>query len=635
MLSPAPATGQVAVPQAGEKVNDIAHNDPNNSKEFEIWLEGFLAGYTGSNEALSLGIVLVKDGKVLFQKGYGYADYEGSKPVIPDQSIFRAASISKLFTATAVMQLREQGKIDLDADVNLYLKSFKVENNFPAPVTARHLLTHTSGIDERLIGNAVASPQEVIPLGEYFSGHRPRITRPPGKQVIYSNHGMALAGHLVEAVSGISFAEYVEKNIFEPLGMEHSSFRQPYPAHLAPNVVPSGGDEGALLLTPAGAMISTVADMARFMIAHLNGGMYEGTRILSEQSVQEMHRQQFSGHPKMPGVGLAFFENYTNGRHNLFHTGLSGHQSVFFLMPEEKLGLYVVHSAREGGAYQELRKRFIQAFIERYYPASPSSAESRPLPEEQRSSEAVTGWYRPNLFPRRRFEKVGDMGADTIITANDDGALLFRYPPLGLIKSMRMVEVEPLLFVSDEHSYVTFRRDDRGNITQMFVSGDISDPLSFDSLKWYESGMLHAGLGALGALIFLSFWIIFFSGRVLRVVPFIRRRLPQTSGEFRLAWYAAGLVSLLVILSPVFFVGWYVLSEPALLPYRLESAVYVSLSILLLAALLGLSLPVFSVIAWKKRHWTMSWRVYYSLVSLTALLMLPFLYYWSLLNFMS
>ena len=626
-----PATSQQnAYSQDQVKTSEMTAGsiDPN---ELETWIDSFLSGFSNRTEPLSLAIVIVKDNRILFQKGYGHADDLGRKPVIPDETIFRAASVSKLITATAVMQLVENGKINLDADVNSYFKRFQIANPYSSPVTVRHLLTHTSGIDEPLVGNAVANPNELIPLGDYFVKHQPRVTRPPGQQIIYSNFGMALAGYLVEVVSGVPFDEYVEQNIFKPLDMAHSSFRQPYPAQLAPHVVPSGADEGAILLSPAGSMISTVTDMSRFIVAHLNSGSYAGVQLLSKESVREMQRQQFSAHPKIPGVGLGFFEYYTNGKRGLFHTGRSGHQSELFLFPEEHLGFYIVLSAREGGEYEELRQRFTDVFIERYYPAAPTSTSANSAGGSH-SAAQVTGIYRPNLLPRERFENIGNLGADTLVTVNDDNRLTLHYPPYGLIKRLRLVEREPLLFESPEHLYVAFRQDQNGRVTHMFMSGSLSDPLTFDRLRWFQSGTLHALLAATGGLICFSFCLIVLGGNLLSRMPWVGKKLPASFGEFRLAWIWAGGVCLLVILSPICFVAWYFLSEPSLRPYDVESAIKFSLSLLQLAALLGLLVPFLAVVVWKRRYWTLTWRLGYSLVALVCLLMVPFLYYWSLLR---
>jgi hypothetical protein len=166
----------------------------------------------------------------------------------------------------------------------------------------------------------------------------------------------------------------------------------------------------------------------------------------------------------------------------------------------------------------------------------------------------------------------------------------------------------------------------------MFMSGALSDPLTFDKLRWFESGTFHFVLAATGGLICFLFSLIVLGGNLLRIVPRIGKKLPPWPGEFRLAWIWAGAVCLLVLLSPICFVGWYFLSAPSSLPYGLESAVKFSLRLLQLASLLGLIVPIFAVVVWKKRCWNLTWRIGYSLVALTCLLMVPFFYHWSLLT---
>jgi CubicO group peptidase (beta-lactamase class C family) len=599
-----------------------------NASEFESWVDSFLAEQTGGSQRPSLGLVVVKDGNIFFQKGYGQADDENDTTVSPDQTLFRAASVSKLVTATAVMQLVERGGLNLDADINTYLTRFQLESTYPSPITARHLLTHTSGVEDRLFGNTVSNADRLVSLGDYFAAHVPRRTRPPGEQIAYSNTGVALAGHLVEAVSGLPFEEYV----FQPLGMHRSSFRQPYPAHLAPDVVPSGADGGAMLLYPSGSMINTVADMGRFIAAHLNGGRLGDARILSEETVREMHRQQFTGHARMPGIAYGFFENHTNGKRVLFHTGLSGHQSLLCLLPEADVGFYLALSARQGGAHQDLRRKFMQAFLDRYYPAARAYSLPAPPSDFMQRATGFTGVYRPNLLPRTTIETLGNLAADTRVTANGDGTLTVSLPPFGA-KSFRIVEVEPLFFRSEDDFYFSFGEDARGDITRLNMSGSIVDPVSFNRLRWYESGMLHAVLAATGFFLFLSFCLI-------TPVGFIRRRFrkaqqsePATPREPRLAWRIAFLVSLLVVLSPVLALAWYHIGDPELRPYKIASTLYVSLGALQLAALLGLTLPVFAFKSWKRGYWSPVKRIYFSVVAFAGLLMIPFFYYWNLLGF--
>ena len=602
------------------------------ASEFESWVNSFLAEQIIDSQMPALGLVVVKDGQVLLQKGYGQSDEAGKNPVIPEETLFRAASVSKLVTATAVMQLVEQGKLNLDVDVNTYLTRFQLEQNYPSPITIRHLLTHTSGLEDRLFGNTVPSADQLVSLGDYFAAHIPRRIRPPGEQIAYSNTGMAVAGHLVEAVSGLSFYEYVERNIFQPLAMTRSSFRQPYPAHLAPLVVPSGADKPALVLYPAGSMISTVADMGRFITAHLEGGTFGDARILSEGTTRDMHQQHFRGHALMPGVAYGFFENYTNGRRVLFHTGLSGHQSLLGLLPEENIGFYIVLSTRQGGAYQDLRRKFLQAFLDRYFPAAQAFSLPAPPADFAQRAERFTGLYRPNLLPRTTIELLGNFAMDTRVTSNGDGTLTVSLPPFGA-KSFRIVEVEPMLFRSEEEFYFAFQENEHGNISRLHMSGSVVDPVSFERLKWYESGTLHAVLALTGFLVFLSFCIFTV---VSFVLSFFRKPKPvhpsMSRGPWR-AWRMASLMSALVIVSPLLALIWYFIGDPELRPFKINSALYVSLSTLQLAALLGLTLPIFAFASWKRGYWSLTRRIYFSLVAFAGALLTPFFYYWNLLGF--
>jgi CubicO group peptidase (beta-lactamase class C family) len=188
-------------------------------------------------------VSIVQDGKIELTRGYGYANIEEQIPVTPDETIFRIGSAGKLFTWTAVMQLVEQGKIDLDTDINTYLPDFKIPDTFPEPITMLNLLSHTAGFEERTTGTESRGPEEIISLHEYLSRYMPDRVRPAGELITYSNYGTALAGYIVEAVSGMPFEKYIERYLFSPLSMAHSTFRQPLPSdlknHLAPRI-PNG-----------------------------------------------------------------------------------------------------------------------------------------------------------------------------------------------------------------------------------------------------------------------------------------------------------------------------------------------------------------------------------------------------------
>lgn len=295
--------------------------------------------------------VLIKDGKTFFSQGYGYADLEKKIPVDPDRTLFRVGSISKLFTATAVMQLAEQGKLKLNDDINKYLQ-FQIENKYNQPITFANLLTHTDGFDSGWgIGAFARGQAEMTPLGDYIAKRLPPRILPPGEVFLYSDVGMTLAGYLVEKISGVPFAQYIKQNILQPLDMRHSSFLQPLPPQLAPDLAvgykyENGSYQRRLFAfnnsVPAAAFMATATDMAQFAIAHLQNGRYGKTRILNEATVQQMHRRQFTHDPRLAGSAYGFYEGFQNNQRSIQHGGrMNGYSSELFLLPEHNLGLFV------------------------------------------------------------------------------------------------------------------------------------------------------------------------------------------------------------------------------------------------------------------------------------------------------
>ena len=194
-------------------------------EDIEAFVDGYIAGHLKTHDVPGVTLSVVKHGKLWFAKGYGVADLEQRRPVRADTTIFRIASVSKLFTATAVMQLVEEGELDLHADVNTYLKAFSIPRAYDKPVTLAHLLTHTSGFEDRYIETAATTAEAMQPLGAVLARNLPARIRPPGQFAAYSNHGFALAGHIVEQAAGMPFDASIEERLFKPLEMNQSTFR--------------------------------------------------------------------------------------------------------------------------------------------------------------------------------------------------------------------------------------------------------------------------------------------------------------------------------------------------------------------------------------------------------------------------
>jgi len=201
--------------------------------DVEAFLDGMMPAQLERENIGGAVIAVVKDGKLLFAKGYGYADMEKRQPVTVDATLFRPGSISKLFTWTSVMQLVEQGKLDLDKDMNSYI-DFQIPPAYGKPITLRDIMTHTAGLEETARDLFVADAQHLTPLDQYLKQHLPQRIFPPFEVPAYSNYATTLAGYIVQRVSGKPFEQYVVENIFSPLEMKRTTFVQPLPSELEP-----------------------------------------------------------------------------------------------------------------------------------------------------------------------------------------------------------------------------------------------------------------------------------------------------------------------------------------------------------------------------------------------------------------
>jgi CubicO group peptidase (beta-lactamase class C family) len=410
------------------------------------------------------GFIFVQNGQVVLSRGYGVADVARHRAVSPDTPIWRVGSISKAFTATAVMRLVDQGKVDLDAPVTRYVKRVTIPATYPEPVTVRHLLTHTAGFDEIRPGTQAASADSVLPLARFLEGKLVRI-RPPGKTTAYSTYGITLAGELVEEVSGMSFEAFLKQNIFDPIGMTRSSIN--VPASMSADVAVGYEVEADTLVpqpwewyhtTPASSVNATLADMGRFLIAHLGRGAAGGGRILSEKAAIEMQRQQVTMDQAIPGYGLGFGEDFVGKQRVLEHGGnMAGFSTLMLMIPEARAGFFVVNH-REGSA---LRNNLKYAMLERFFPASrqkfavPDSWDAKKVRAERFAGEYGSLPSCWSCTPPRVWGRM-------TVAANPDGSLGFA--------GGRWIPVDSLRFVRENGSgHIVFREDEKGDVRELFA----------------------------------------------------------------------------------------------------------------------------------------------------------------------
>jgi CubicO group peptidase (beta-lactamase class C family) len=474
----------------------------------ESWLDGFLPYALAAGDIAGAVVVVVKDGDVLLQKGYGYADLAKRAPVDPANTLFRPGSVSKLFTWTAVMQLVEQGKLDLDADVNQYL-DFEIPPRDGKPVTLRNVMTHTAGFEEQIRALITADADEITPLGEALKHWVPKRIHAPGSTPAYSNYATALAGYIVERVSGESFDDYIDHHVFQPLGMAHSSFRQPLPPALLAKMSrgyakASDGeakDYEFISLAPAGSLASTGTDMARFMIAHLQDGAYGDASILGADTARMMHSTGQASVGPLNRMMLGFYETSVNGHRAIAHGGdTQWFHSDLQLFPDDGIGLFVsMNSSGRDGATGHIRNALARGFADRYLPGDPAPAAGVSSDDARQHAQQIAGTYTSSRRPDSNFMSLVNLLGPVKVVANKDGTIsvTLALGPGGAPKKWR--EVAPYLW-QDTTSTDRLAADVVDGAVTRFSMEPYAPIMVFQRLSgWRALGMplLAASLGVL------------------------------------------------------------------------------------------------------------------------------------------
>lgn len=604
-------------------------HDLSDPEELESFVDGTMASHMESHHIPGATVAVVKDGELFFAKGYGYADVEERTPVRANRTLFRVGSVSKLVTFTTVMQGVESGDLDLEADVNGYLEDspLTIPDTYEDPVTLRHLGTHTAGFEDRYEGLFYYDESDLRPLGEALADNRPARVRPPGEYAAYSNWGAALAGHVVAEQAGTSFDEYVEANVFDPLGMERSTFRQPVPSRLEGDLAigyryRNGAFEAGRFeyvgIPPAGSMSATATDMSRFMLAHLGSGAHDGARILNTTTARTMHGQQFAHDSRLNGMAYGFVEQDQNGERVIAHGGATElFHTQLVLLPEHDVGLFVSYNAPGGGI---AGTQFVEAFLDRYYPGEEVTLTTPDGAAERAAS--LTGEYRSTRVPYTTWWKFAALQQVVQVQATPQGDLVTSLPggaQFG-IGPTRWVEVEPMVYrEAGGDDTLVFREDGEGQLRAFFGSNPAA---AYERLAWYETSnaTLLAVVGSL--LLFLS------AGLLWLVLASYRWRTGQQPWSHR-TWAARGLVAGLGVLLLVFLGG---LASVASDPYSVfageSGLVQVTLLVPYVVLLLTLGVVGFAVLSWRTREWSVPSRLHYTLLAIVALLVVWEFVYW-------
>jgi len=473
-----------------------ASSTDKNSETLADFFDEEIKGSLQKYNTLGLAVTVVDKDSVLFSKGYGLHDNARRRAIDPDMSLFRVASVSKLFTWTAIMQLVEKGKLSLEDDVNLHLNNFSIPNTFDRPVTIFNLLTHTAGFEDHWMGLMFLSdPKKVKPLEEVLAEYIPRRIWPAGHYSAYSNYGTSLAGLIVQNISGMPFQEYVTKYIFSPLKMANSSFREPIPLNLkgyppiaykqVNGVFEEGYFEFNSNIGPAGSLTSSAADMARFMMANLNGACLDGRCLMKEATLNLMHSRSFAHHPSLNGWTLGFMEKkvgehrmiYHDGDSNFFHTMLT-------LDKTDGTGLFLAVNTDEGG---ELIEDLTNAYYKRFVPVVPPHAKKQRNPDVEFAN--YEGTFRVNRLSQTNFEKL--LGLIFELSVSYVGNNKLEISSLGSRYTVTP-KMGDYFSNEDDSRRIAFSRQKGKRVDTLFLNDDPS--IAFFRIPWYESRVVHLAI---------------------------------------------------------------------------------------------------------------------------------------------
>ena len=599
---------------------------PTDPQEMTAFFDGAVTTSMAENHIPGAVVVVVKDGQVFFSKGYGFANVQPKIKVDPASTLFRPGSVSKLFTWTAVMQLVEQGKLSLDEDINTYL-DFKIPNTFTEPITLKNLMTHTPGFEDRGQGLFKLNVEEMISLEDYLKNNIPARVFPPGEIGAYSNYGTALAGYIVQRISGLDFNQYVQENIFDPLGMVHSTFQQPLPTSIAQDMAGGfrylNGDFVAgsfefVVGSPAGGLSASGLDMARFMIAHLQNGAYDGNRILKEETALQMHSPLYSPDARLDGMAHGFFYNVINGQKVISHGGDTMlFHSYLGLLPEKNVGIFISTNGTTGN---KLVSSVGEAFFDHYYPV-----------EEPQLFPAIDFVDRKNIYAGSYF-----LSRSNFTTIEK---LVTRLNPItASVVSDRQIALSVAgdtdIFVETEPGLLVDKFDSSNRMVLKQNEGKVylvtGAPFVFIKGTWLDSIGLHAFIFIGGILLFLITIIAWFISFIKGLKTHDSRKLAGRVGRLIAALFGISLFAFLIAfasifmdINPAFGVPNIYFSNPPILDSLMQ--------VPKVLAVLAMVMVIFCVLAWIYKYWSKKARIYYHLLTVLALAVVGSMIYWNML----
>lgn len=597
------------------------------SLELRGFIDGVMATKLRDQHIAGAVVTLVHRGEIIFSKGYGYGDVANQVPVYPDSTLFRIGSISKLFVWVSVLQLVQAGKLDLDTDVNQYLTEFKIPDAFSQPITLKNLLTHTPGFEDIVINLFAKDESRLKPLSAILKKELPGRVRPPGTQASYSNHGTGVAALIVEKVSGMSFNEYVEKNILANLVMNRTTFRQPVPSSI-PATASKGysWENGKFVdrgfefvpLYPVGAASATGNDMANFMIALLDQGRLARYRLLDSATWEKMQAPLHRHHPNVNPMRHGLMDYSQNGVEIIGHGGDTfWFHSILGVYPQHQIGLFVSVNTDKGGAASG---ELLEEFTDHYFP---DSLLVPPIRVSKSHLNQFAGTYLGNRHPHRDLTKIAALFSPAKISVVDSSRLRVQ---LGEVIQY-YVPIDSLVFREETSSETIAFGKKEGSVSHLFLGG--LPIFAFDRVTGWASPDMQVLVLALvlgTVCLTLLFWpITYFIRRGYQPLLRTRQSLPFLAKFF--AW-----------LNFFFWVAFVIglslaLEDPNAIVYGVPVALQIALIFPL--GMIGTTLLMVYVCVRlvpdnRYRGWS---RAYYVLITFVSALAVFQLYYWNFIGY--
>jgi CubicO group peptidase (beta-lactamase class C family) len=621
--------------------------------ELEAFVDGVIGASMAREQIAGVQVAVVRNGETLLVKGYGIDCVETRCAVDPRQSRFRIGSISKTFTWLAIMQLVERGKLKLDDPINDHLPDELdvPDDGFEQPIRIVDLMNHTAGFEDILQNLFVAEDATPLSLKEHLRQRRPARVREPGKLMVYSNYSTALAGAIVAHVSGMEYEGFVEENILRPLELAHTTFRERYlPAaglpktmsaehygHLSQNIEARNGawqmirHEHIVSMAPAGAAVSSAADMARYMLALLDPQQLEAARVLNADTFARMREPSFQVAPGMPAIHHGFFNTPLGtstrlGVDNLSHGGATLHFRAFMMVTDDlvdaagvdqgTLGVFVAANSASGA-------RLVQALPEQllahYFPPAPQAVPTTPDDAAGRAQEYV-GQYRTARRSYTKFEKIFSIGTASVSATKEGDLVIGLYGP-----PLRLVEIGKDLFRQpDGDITVAFVRDERGAVSHVVTHiGTLERIGFFASLQWF--GLM------MGAALFTCIGVLIAAALRRETTP------PQSVGERRSAQVITGTaIAWLVVMAIA--IAW---ALPYSAPEGQDQFVYLYpqplLKLMLAVGVIATGLSVLGIATlvpvWRERTWPIGRRLRHSVAVVLFIALVATLLQWNAIGF--